>query len=115
MLTPDDVKAYHNLGVAYYSKGELDKAVEQYKKALGLAPDDAELHYLLGAAYIQLNNLDEALKEMEKAKELKPSLPEPYYGLGVIYKLKGEKEKVSTRRNINYIISGFAMGFAYLL
>ena len=50
------------------------------------------------------------------ATKLLPDLPATFFvSLGVFFFLKGEKEKANTRRNISYIISGFAIGFAYLI
>jgi len=54
--------------------------------------------------------------EVVFATKLLPDVPAAFFvSLGVFFFLKGEKEKSSTRRNISYIISGFSLGFAYLI
>lgn len=39
-IDPKNSKAYNNLGVAYEAKGDLDKAMNAYKKALELDPNN---------------------------------------------------------------------------
>lgn len=39
-MDPKNSKAYNNLGVAYEAKGDLDKAMTAYKKALELEPNN---------------------------------------------------------------------------
>lgn len=43
--------AHDSLGNAYLKKGNLDKAVSEYKKSLALNPRFAKAHYTLGLAY----------------------------------------------------------------
>jgi len=39
---------YNNRGVAYYMKGEYDRAIRDYNKAIELKPDCAEAYYNRG-------------------------------------------------------------------
>ena len=42
------MEAHNNLGIALLQKGQMDKAVAQYKKALEINPDYAETVLFLG-------------------------------------------------------------------
>jgi tetratricopeptide (TPR) repeat protein len=41
-LNPGSIYGYFDLGVAYYSLGERDRAIECYKKAAQLGDNDAQ-------------------------------------------------------------------------
>ncbi len=40
-----------NRAAAYYERGELENAIADYDRALGLDPADSLAHYGLGTAY----------------------------------------------------------------
>jgi tetratricopeptide (TPR) repeat protein len=54
------------------SKGQVDDAVAQYQKALGINPNYAEAHYNLAVALIQNGQLDEAITQFQEVMHLKP-------------------------------------------
>lgn len=64
--------AYNNLGEAYESKRQLDKAIEQYQAALRLKPDLAEAHFNLGLIYLDNGSKDMAKREFELGLKSKP-------------------------------------------
>jgi tetratricopeptide (TPR) repeat protein len=96
-----------NIGNYYLTKGELEKALEYYKKALELEQDE-ELRRKEGIAK-QLGNigniyrikgeLEKALKYHEKALKLneelgrKEGIAADYGNIGIVYKTKGERDK----------------------
>jgi len=61
-LKPDDAVAYINMGSAYTSKRDYNKAIECYQKAIKLKPDFAVAYNNMGIAY-------EYLGEQEKAND----------------------------------------------
>jgi tetratricopeptide (TPR) repeat protein len=60
----------YNLGVAYYSFGEYEKAAEYLDKEVRARPEDAQGHGLLGSAYYLLGRNDKAREHLGKAKEI---------------------------------------------
>ena len=63
---PRDFVPHNNLGNAYGSMGQYDKALAEYQEALRLAPTVS--HYSnLGATYVNLNRLEEAKATFDQA------------------------------------------------
>jgi tetratricopeptide (TPR) repeat protein len=58
---------YIHRGVAYYGKGQFDKAISDYNKAIEINPKYAIAHYNIGCIYSLQNNLSKALKYLELA------------------------------------------------
>ena len=81
--------AHNNLGNTYYEKGELDKAISEYNRALILKSNYADAHYNLGAAYADKGMLDEAISEYKKALAINPNHADAHYNLGLDYGNKG--------------------------
>ncbi|MEK7136891.1 MAG: tetratricopeptide repeat protein, partial [Patescibacteria group bacterium] len=65
---------YGLIGQIYAERGELEKAIEEFRTGILLNPSDAELHHGLGQVYALQRNFDAALREYERALAL---MPEP--------------------------------------
>ena len=79
--------------IAYYKKGELDKAIANYTKAIELQPDYAEAYYNRGLAYRNKATFDKAIADYDKAIALKPDFAEAYNNRGSAYANKGAFDK----------------------
>ena len=86
------VEAY-NRGVAYYDKGEYDKAIAAFTVAIRLDPTDAEAYYNRGVAYTEEGEPDKAIADFDDAIRLDPTYAKAYYNRGVIYGERGEPDK----------------------
>ena len=53
-------------------RGEYEKAVKTYDRAIALDPDFADAYYNRGVAKVRLKEFQEAIKDFDKAIELKP-------------------------------------------
>ena len=62
-------------------KGELDEAVDLYKKSIEIYPT-AEAHTFLGWTYSFMGNYDEAIAECRHAIEIDPDFGNPYNDIG---------------------------------
>ena len=82
-------RAHNNLGNAYAKQGNLDEAVEEYKKALVVNPNYAQAHKNLGIVFDKQGNLDEAVVEYNKALTVNTNYAEAHKNLGIIYGSKG--------------------------
>jgi tetratricopeptide (TPR) repeat protein len=76
---------YGNLGMAVLAKGDGDKAMEYFSKAIKLDPANAEAHYNLGNCYLSQDLLAKAVGEYAKAIKIKPKYVKAYGNLAVSY------------------------------
>jgi len=92
-----DPEVWTHLGIAYSQKGEFQKALDSYEKALSLDNTDALIYNNLGflqfSIFLQTKNIQNhtrALESYRKAIELDPGLASAYNGLGGVYKVMGQ-------------------------
>jgi tetratricopeptide (TPR) repeat protein len=85
---PKDQKldlAYTEQGIAYSKKGQYEKAIEQYNKALEVNPNCALAYYNRSVAYTGMGEYDRAVSDCTKALQLNPRHASSYYSRGVSY------------------------------
>ena len=79
---PGSWMAYNNLGVVQLEKGDVDDAIEKYRRSLELHPDYPEALYNLGSALLQKGDIDRAIMLCEKALKLQPTDVDAHVVLG---------------------------------
>ena len=85
--------AYHNMGLAYFNKGEYKKAVDNYLHALRSFPSYSLCHYNLARAYEADKNWDKAVSSYQKAIFHYPEYEAAHLTLGKLFLKLGKKEK----------------------
>jgi len=78
-------------GYRHQMSGDLDAAVESYRRSIELYPT-AEAHTFLGWAYSFQGKIEEAIRECEVAIQIDPDFGNPYNDIGVYLMEKGEYE-----------------------
>ncbi len=68
-LAPDGFIAYRNLGVAYYTQGNLSEAASQFQKALQIR-SDATLYANLGTIHFSQGFYQQSVEAFEKALDM---------------------------------------------
>jgi tetratricopeptide (TPR) repeat protein len=91
--SPDLVEAHSNLGVAYASQGQWDRAIEEYQTALRLKPEYFTAHNNLGVAYASQGQWDRAIEEYQTTLRLRPDSEDAHYNLGVAYASQGQWDR----------------------
>jgi Tfp pilus assembly protein PilF len=76
-------------GYRHQMSGDLEAAVESYRRSIELYPT-AEAHTFLGWAYSFQGKIDEAIHECEVAIQIDPDFGNPYNDIGVYLMEKGE-------------------------
>ena len=70
---------FNILGACYKGQGQLEMAIEMFKKCVSIKPDYAEVHNNLGLTLLQLNRLDDASVSFKNATNHMPNFYGAYY------------------------------------
>jgi len=77
--------AHYILGSVYEKTGDIDKAIQEYEKALRQDNKNAHIHLSLGTAFLKKNNVPKALEELNLASKYDPDAVEPHAILALLY------------------------------
>lgn len=83
--SPSSPQNHNNLGDYYGRHGNLDRAVEEFKRAIELNPRYGDAYHNLGNTYQQMEKYDSALESFQKAIVFNPNLWQSYANIGAIY------------------------------
>ncbi|HEX3717135.1 MAG TPA: tetratricopeptide repeat protein [Verrucomicrobiae bacterium] len=86
---PDCWLAHDDLGAVLYERGDVDRAIAQFRASLAIEPDNAEAENNLGAALDKKHEMDEAMAHYRKAFALRPRFAEAHWNLGNDFLGKG--------------------------
>ncbi|MBN2039581.1 MAG: tetratricopeptide repeat protein [Spirochaetes bacterium] len=88
----NSTQLYEN-AVELAKKGEIDAAIEAFKRTIKASPNYSLGHYGLGKAYLYKDGmLQEAVKHLKLSVELDHSLSKGYFYLGIAYMLSKKYE-----------------------
>jgi Tfp pilus assembly protein PilF len=76
----------------HQTKGELETAVDLYKKSIAAFPT-AEAYTFLGWTYSFMGRVDDAIAECHKAIDIDPAFGNPYNDIGAYLLQKGEVDE----------------------
>lgn len=78
-------KAYAARAAAYYSAGDLPKAMNDANYVLQREPENAKAHFVLANCYNDLNKLDEALKEYNRCITINGEEADFYFKRAIVF------------------------------
>lgn len=87
-VRPDHIEGYYMLGRIHYQKGDIKKAISNYKKVLSINDKHFDALLELGTTY-SLEKNKAALPYLQKAMELSPSNPDIIFELGNYHRFQG--------------------------
>ncbi len=90
---PKNARARYNLGVSLAGRGQVDKAMANYRKALEIKPDYADAHYNLGTLLAGRGQFDEAIVEYRDALKVSPNDAKAHGNLGLALKERGQLDE----------------------
>lgn len=102
-----------------YQEGELDEAIEIYRKAQDLEPDDSSIPLMLGMIYEDKGLLDRANDYFERARLLSSQKIDFYNSRGMVYFQMGKLDKATLdvkkalELDSNSAFSHFLLGSIY--
>jgi len=108
----NNAEAYYKLGIAWHRKGEYDRSINQYSKAIEINPRYVQAYISRGVAYARKGQLDKAISDYSKAIHINSKIATAYHNRGTAYYFKGEHDKawkdVNMAKSLGYPVrSGF--------
>jgi len=111
---------YFQQAYAHQMKGELDEAVELYRKSIEVLPT-AEAHTFLGWTYSFMGRYEEAIAECRQAIQIDPDFGNPYNDIGAYLIEQGLLDEAipwlekatQARRYDNYCFPHYNLGRIY--
>jgi len=81
---PKPAVEFYEKGMESVSRNEPDKAIDNFKRAIGLYPDFVLALNELGVQYLRKGELDQAADVLSKAIKVTPEAPEPSLNYGIV-------------------------------
>ncbi|MFH1189116.1 MAG: tetratricopeptide repeat protein [Candidatus Omnitrophota bacterium] len=91
--SPHKARPYNNRGVAYEERGDIDRAIADYDRAIELSPNYADAYNNRGNAYGEKGDFGRAIDEYNKAIKIDADSADAYNNRGNIYSRKGNYEQ----------------------
>ena len=85
--------AFYHRGLAYFAKGDSDRAIADYGEAIRLVPSQVEVYSERALAYLSKQDDDRAIADYSEAIRLDPSHARAYRMRGVSYFSKGDYDR----------------------
>ncbi len=104
LLSKDDdvsvyvANTYNTSGISSRIKGEFDKSIGEYLKALVALPEDEGLFYNIARAHIEKGEWDEAVEAIKNALRINPEFKEGNDLMRFIIHMKAEKRGLDKTR-----------------
>ncbi len=83
--SPSGPNIHNNLGDVYARRGDMEKSVEEFKKALEINPQYADVYHNLANDYQMMGKAELAIENYQKALEINPKLWQSHQNLAALY------------------------------
>ena len=90
---------YADRGDEYFSRGDFDKALEMYEKALEEDPEDSDILLKMGNVYLEKGIFEDAIVYYEKAIKEDSEMYEAYLNMSRAFRGMGDMEKALASAN----------------
>ena len=90
---PNEIIIWNILGGAAAQTGQIDQAINAFKRVTAIKPDYADAYNNMGVVLKGQGKLDEAIEAYKKALSLRPDYAEAYYNVGNALKDQGKLDE----------------------
>lgn len=97
--SPSSPQNHNNLGDMYARHGDLEKAVEEFKRAIELKPNYGDAYHNLANVYHQMDESNLAIENYQKAIATNPNLWQSHQNLAAIYFESGQLDLAENELN----------------
>lgn len=88
--SPSSPQNHNNLGDLYARRGQFEKAIDEFQKAINLMPNYGDAYHNIANIYVQTGKMDQAIASYQKALQFNPNLWQSHQNLGSIYYNQGK-------------------------
>ena len=106
---------YFKSGEAEYEKGDLEAAIEDYKKCADLDPENGDAPFNIGACYVELNDEEQALRYFKKALDIDADHSGAHYNIARLFHLRKDYDTAILEYNRALIREPYATDILYNL
>jgi tetratricopeptide (TPR) repeat protein len=92
-LDKNEDEIHYDKGESYLEKGQRDKAIAEFNKAIELNSEYFEAYWARGVVYARKGQYDKAISDFTKAIEIRPWDAYIYFIRGTAYSRKGQYDK----------------------
>ena len=116
---PRDAWAYYSRGLAYRTKGGLEKAIADFDQAIALDPGHVSSYYHRAILLRMKGDLEQARADYERVMRIDPTLAWPYYNRGLLFARQGQYDQAirdygeAMAKDPYYVWAYFDRGLAY--
>ncbi len=86
-------RVHNNLGMAYSERGQSERAIEHYMKAVEIKDSYPQVRHNLGEEYLKRGDVQTALLHLHRAVEIDPGFYHSYRNLAAIYQRLGNEQQ----------------------
>ena len=90
---PYSYRVYNNMGDVLANEGDLEGALENFKRSVALKPDYADAVHNIGHIYMVQKDYNRAVRYLQQSLDMNPRLTASSFKLGLIYYELGDVEK----------------------
>jgi tetratricopeptide (TPR) repeat protein len=106
--------AHSQMGVAYYRKGDRQKAIDCYTRALQYGPD-AAAYSNLGVCYCELGDVDQGIAMLRKAVDHDDQYVDALVNLGIAHGMRGDwQQAIAWYQRVVELLPGDPLGYESL-
>lgn len=92
-VSDDSPNTHFAQGVLASERGQVERAIEEFRAVIRLEPAHAEAHYNLGVLFGERGQWTDAMASLSKAAELRPKDPDPRLAMGIVASQSGEEDR----------------------
>lgn len=93
VTAPYSYRVYNNMGDVLANEGDLEGALENFKRSVALKPDYADAVHNIGHIYMVQKDFNRAIRYLQQSLDMNPRLTASSFKLGLIYYELGDIEK----------------------
>ena len=88
--------SHYIMGVMYEDLGDIEAAIEEYKRALKADDKNSLIHLNLAGTLIKKNEIPQAIDELKQASNFDPEAVEPHAILALLYSSQNKQDLATT-------------------